>query len=609
MHTDGLLKDKVDGVGRWPRLLAAGSVLMALMMLAGCPPTEDRTALRDIELSVPSDLSPAFDPARTDYETGVSILAQGIAVTATPVDPEATIRINGMEVRPGQPSPVMPLSLGENVIEIEVETPEGERRTYTILVNRAEQVAQQLYAKPFNTDPEDYFGWSISMVGDTLAVSAPFEDSAATGINNEAFENTAPDSGAVYVFRRDGQEWVQEAYLKASNTDAGDGFGWNLAMIGNTLVVGAPFEDSAATGIGGDARNNDLMDSGAVYVFQRRAGTWTQTAYIKASNTGTEDYFGSIVAVTNNILAAGAPGEGSTATGIGGDQTNDDAPLSGAVYVFQRTGGTWQQEAYVKALNPDAGDFFGSAIALAGRTLAVGAFGEDSVATGITQAGALGDVGLDNDAIDSGAVYVYQRTAGAWAAEAYVKASNAEEGDTFGTSLSLSGNTLAAGAPEEDSAATGIGGDERNNEVLDSGAVYVFERTAGTWQQESYVKAFNTGAGDFFGISVVLENDVLAAGATGESSGAAGVGANQEDDTAFASGAVYVYVDVEDEWSQESYIKASNPDELDLFGFSLALSESILAVSAIWEDSAATGLGANQEDDTGVDSGAVYIYN
>jgi FG-GAP repeat len=144
---------------------------------------------------------------------------------------------------------------------------------------------------------------------------------------------------AVYVFVRDpAGDWVQQAYVKASNTDAGDYFGAGLALSGdgNTLAVGASSEDSTATGIGGN-EGNAFANAGAVYVFVRDgAEAWSQRAYVKASNTGVNDSFGSIVALSEdgNTLAVGAYHEDGNATGIGGNQANDDAEESGAVYFY-----------------------------------------------------------------------------------------------------------------------------------------------------------------------------------------------------------------------------------------------------------------------------------
>ncbi|MEB2349380.1 MAG: integrin, partial [Comamonadaceae bacterium] len=144
-------------------------------------------------------------------------------------------------------------------------------------------------------------------------------------------------------------------YFKASNTDADDHFGVSLALSadGSTLAVGAYIEDSNATGIDGDQANNSAAYSGAVYIFTRSGSTWSQQAYVKASNTGAFDEFGVSLALSadGSTLAVGAYGEHSNATGIDGDQANYSAANSGAVYVFTRSGSTWSQQAYVKASN------------------------------------------------------------------------------------------------------------------------------------------------------------------------------------------------------------------------------------------------------------------
>ncbi|MBX3319055.1 MAG: FG-GAP repeat protein [Nitrospira sp.] len=126
---------------------------------------------------------------------------------------------------------------------------------------------QQAYVKASNTESDDWFGTNIAVDGDTLVVGARFEDSAATGINGNQADNSAPDSGAVYVFTRTGGVWSQQAHVKASNTEAGDRFGI-VAIDGDTLAVGAIEERSAATGIDGNQADNNASDSGAVYIFQ-----------------------------------------------------------------------------------------------------------------------------------------------------------------------------------------------------------------------------------------------------------------------------------------------------------------------------------------------------
>ena len=263
---------------------------------------------------------------------------------------------------------------------------------------------QQAYVKASNTDADDRFGWAVALSGDTLAMGAPLEASSATGIDGNQADNSASAAGAVYVFTRSGGTWSQQAYIKASNTGSGDGFGWAVALSGDgdTLAVGASWEDSSATGIDGDQADESAGNAGAVYVFTRSSSTWSQQAYIKASNTGKDDRFGHAVALSDDTLAVGAYREASSATGIDSDQTDDSADHAGAVYVFTRNGSTWSQQAYIKASNTGRDDEFGYAVALWGDTLAVGALGEASNATGI-------DGNQENNrATNAGAVYLFQ---------------------------------------------------------------------------------------------------------------------------------------------------------------------------------------------------------
>ena len=480
---------------------------------------------------------------------------------------------------------------------------------YVFTPDAAAISAQQAYIKTSNTDAGDELGWSVVAVsGDTLAAGAHHEASSATGIDGDQSNNAAPDSGAAYVFTRDVVGvWSQQAYIKASNTDADDRFGTAVALSGDTLVVGVRREDSSATGIDGDQSDNAATDSGAAYVFTRdAAGVWSQQAYIKASNTDTEDRFGHAVAVSGDTLAVSAYFEDSAATGIDGDQNNNAATDSGAVYIFTRdAAGVWSQQAYIKASNTDANDVFGDTIALSGDTLAVGALFEKSAATGIN-----GDQS-DNSAGDSGAVYVFTRDAtGIWSQQAYIKASNTDADDGFGLGVAVSGDTLAVGGLQEGSAATGIDGDQSDNAAPDSGAVYVFTRdAAGVWSQQAYIKASNTGAGDEFGSSVALSGDRLAVGAQLEDSAATGIDGDQSDNSAGASGAAYVFTrDVVGVWSQQAYIKASNTDAGDAFGWGVGLSGDTVAVGANREDSAATGIDGDQSN-TGFSGTIVTVHS
>ncbi|WOI22352.1 hypothetical protein [Nonlabens ulvanivorans] len=335
--------------------------------------------------------------------------------------------------------------------------------------------------------------------------------------------------------------------------------------------------------------------------------------YLKASNTGDNDKFGEMVSLSGdgNTLAVGAFSEDSNATGINGNQADNSNSSSGAVYIFNKTGAIWTQQAYIKASNSEAIDFFsesGLSLSNDGNTLAVGAEGEDSNATGIN-----GNQ-TDNSISGSGAVYIFSRTGSVWTQQAYIKASNTGSGDLFGISLSLSndGNTLAVGAENESSNATGINGDQADNSISGSGAVYIFSRTGSVWTQQVYIKASNTGNADKFGngVSLSLDGHTLAVGAINEDSSATGINGDQTDNASFNSGAVYIFLRTGSIWTQQAYIKASNTGNFDGFGGSVDLSSdgSTLAIGAIREDSNATGVNGNETDNSLGSPGAAYIF-
>ncbi len=229
--------------------------------------------------------------------------------------------------------------------------------TYPLTIDPS--LEQQDYLKASNTDARDFFGWSVAISGDTLVVGADGEASNATGINGDQSDNSVQGAGAAYVFTRSGTVWSQQAYLKASNTDMGDWFGYSVAISGDTVVVGAYREASYATGINDDQSDNSAALAGAAYVFTRSGTVWSQQAYLKASNTDPVDRFGYTVAISGDTLVVGAYREASYATGINDDQSDNSALDAGAAYVFTRSGTVWSQQAYLKASNTDMGDEFG----------------------------------------------------------------------------------------------------------------------------------------------------------------------------------------------------------------------------------------------------------
>ena len=414
------------------------------------------------------------------------------------------------------------------------------------------------YFKASNTGAADEFGFSVSLSGDghTMAVGAPYENGNA---------------GAVYVFIYNGSTWVQEEYLKASDAAANDNFGFSVVLSedGNILAVGA---------------NGATSNTGAVYVNSRSGSTWTQESVITASNAAGSDEFGFSLSLSDdgNSLVVGAIGEDSDANAITTDGTGEgdnSAGSAGAAYMFLRSGGSWPQQAYVKASNSDPSDQFGWAVSLSGdgNTLAVGANKEGS----------------------EGAAYVFVFSGGIWTQQARLQATDEESnsGDEFGFSLSLSddGNTLAVGAPYE--------GDDR---ILFPdrlyGQIYVFSRIGSAWTENANERASDKENGAEFGFSLSLSGDgqTLVVGAPGEASDA---------------GRAYLFSRSGNAWTEDvlNSVNASNKSGNDGYGFAVSMSDdgSTFAVGATGEDSNATGTsndGTGEGDNSASRAGAVYMY-
>jgi len=483
------------------------------------------------------------------------------------------------------------------------------------------------YIKASNPSERAQFGDAIALSGDgnTLAVGARAESSAAAGINGNQTDASAFSSGAVYVFARAGDRWVQQAYLKASNPGINDQFGHLVALSadGNILAVSAPFEDSRATGVDGDQTDNSLEQSGAIYVFARRGAVWFQQAYLKASNPGEAedgDQFGFSLALSDDgtTLAAGAISEDSADARINGNQADNTANNAGAVYVFARTGSRWSQQAYVKSSSPngaDANDLFGYSVGLSadGNTLAVGAYDEAGSSNIINGP-------EDNNAPGTGAVFVFTRSGASWSRQAYLKASTQDRADSLGAWVAISddGNTVAAGAPDEDSLTTGINTVETGHSgrigTLDDisvGAAYVFIRSGTKWFQQASFKASNSGIEDWFGVRLALSGDgnTLAVSAPNEDGAAKGINGRQDDNSAGEAGALYLFTRAGATWTFQSYVKGSNTEAFDEFSSGVALSRNgALAVGARSEDGGARGANGNGNDNSVTGSGAVYLF-
>lgn len=514
-----------------------------------------------------------FDPLEETQTFSGSILVQQVALTVIGTT-LTSVRVNHSAATIGQQTEPIALPLGSITVPVEISANGGLSRVYQLVFQRGSSVVEQVvYGKASNPDIANGFGVSMAVSGETLAVGSYGESSRSVGVNGDQIDKSAPNSGAVYVFVRDGAMWTQQAYLKASNTDSNDLFGVSVALSGDTLVVGALGEASSSRQINGSQVDNNAQDAGAVYVFVRSASTWKQQAYIKPTDTGVGHRFGISVSLSSDTLA------------VSGNRGNFQDGVNGAVYVFVRDGTTWTQQAVLTPPSIAAPDIalFHLTVAISGNTLAVPGL----------------EMNANSSHLGRGVTYVFVRNGSIWQQQADLTTS--ADGtltalDQFNPSVALSGDTLAAGAPH-------------NIDGTLTRAVRIFTRSGTAWNQQDQVTGSNTIGSDIFGGTVALAGDMLAVGASQEDGKATGVNGEQGDG-ANGAGAVYLFHYSGAEWRQTTYVKASNTGVSDAFGVSVALSGTILAAGAYAEGSRAVGINpaGGQTDDSANGAGAIYIF-
>lgn len=302
---------------------------------------------------------------------------------------------------------------------------------------------------------DDYtrFGASVAISGDTLVIGAESEKRAG----GRAGADEILMAGAAYVFVRDGGKWSQQARLEASNAKYKLHFGGAVAISGDTLIVGAIGDNSAAGGVNGDQADHSLVSGGAAYVFMREGTKWSQQAYLKAPKPGEFDEFGGSVAISGDTAVVGATG---AKVGNAKSGEKDDGP--GAAFVFVRADGKWSGQASLTPPEFEGGEEFGGSVAISGECLVVGAVRTRDRA--------------DKQRNFPGAAYVFSRKAATWDRGTRIMASNPENGDQFGGAVAISAGTVAVGAAQEDGFARGINGDQSKeyNGNHSAGAAYVF---------------------------------------------------------------------------------------------------------------------------------------
>jgi hypothetical protein len=280
---------------------------------------------------------------------------------------------------------------------------------------------------------DDFFGWSVSISGDYAVVGAYGED----GGNGDPI----PSAGAAYIFYRTGTNtWDTGTKIVATDPQASDLFGYSVSIAGDYAIVGARYEDGGA--------GDPLGDAGAAYIFHRTGmNTWDAGTKIVASDAQTNDNFGWAVSMRDDYAIVGAIFEDGGAGDLVGD--------AGAAYIFHRTGmNTWDAGTKIMATDADASDWFGWSVSISGDYAVVGSYLEDG--------------GAGDPLLNAGAAYIFRRTGtNSWDSGTKIVASDAQDEDYFGYSVSISGDLAIAGAQQEDGGA----GDPLGS----AGAAYLFD--------------------------------------------------------------------------------------------------------------------------------------
>lgn len=461
---------------------------------------------------------------------------------------------------------------------------EGGAQTGAVYVFKYDGLQWNEEQKLIASDGEDgdMFGSSIDVAEDAIIVGASNAD--VNGNSNQ---------GAAYIFRYDGNQWLQEQKLIASDGAEDDKFGISVAVSSeNTAIIGGYSADVA-----GD--NN----RGAAYLFRKSGNTWYQEQKLVASDGQGGDFFGNSVELEGNTAIIGAFGD-DFFSGID----------RGSVYIFEYTGMIWQQQQKLLDYDGSDGDVFGSSLALHEDSLIVGAyFAEVNGSAGqgaayvyhhnglnwvqkqkfVAYDGNINDmfgisVALDEDTVvigawraesngihDTGKVYVSNRGSVQWPISGSHTANDGSLEDQYGISLVFDGETAVAGATGAD-----IGGN------INQGAAYVFIRNGPIWVQQQKLVAADGAAGDTFGASVAIDGDTILIGAS-----MADVNGNGE------QGAAYLFHKIGNNWAQQQKLVASDGDSDHGFGHAVALSGDTAVVGALWA-----------EVDGREKQGAVYIF-
>jgi len=391
-------------------------------------------------------------------------------------------------------------------------------------------VSQELKLAAADAGPGDEFGYAVDVDGATAIVGAPLENG---------------QTGAVYVFVRAGDQWVQQAKLVAYDGLAGDRFGWAVAVSGDSAIVGAHLKDDGA------------VDAGAAYAFVRTGTEWTAATKLPRASlrTSGQENFGVAVDIEGDRALVAAY--------LDDLDPEDEIVLPvGSVTVYERLAGVWVEGELLVASDGAPNDRFGRSVALSGATAIVGAYQDDDAGSA------------------SGSTYVFERIGSTWSEVTKLVPDDLATGDWFGYSVSLSGDRALIGAPLAD----------RVGE--NSGSAYAFVRTGTSWTQEALVVHEGLQPADEYGFSTALAGGLGIVGARHDLHGESTTGSAH----VFRSPTGSVAGGPSSLWEAQLTLLAADAEPDDEFGYAVAT------------DGLNVMVGSRFEDEGGAAAGAVYSY-
>lgn len=374
----------------------------------------------------------------------------------------------------------------------------------------------------------------LDRFGHSVSISG---DYAIVGADND--DDGGENSGAAYIFKRENTIWIEQIKLTASNAAERDYFGHSVSISGDYAIVGA---------FGNDGYGSE---SGAAYIFKRDDDVWTEQAILRPTDAAAEDWFGHSVSISGDYAIVGASGDPIYSF-----------TTSGAAYIFKREGTNWTQYARLFERTSSFEQAFAESVSISGDYAIVCSrryfLWESST-----------------NPVNSGVAYVFKREDTVWIKQAELTSFDLNETprsvlDRFGNSACITGDYAVVGAYEDD--------DVEN----DSGAAYVFKRDGDAWAKQAKLTPTDAAAEDLFGHSVSISGEYII------------VSALSDDDGGDNSGAAYIFKCDDPDWIQQSKLTASDGEEYDFFGCSVAIDAGYAIVGSLADDN---------------NTGSAYIYS